>query len=206
MYVCVSSCVLKHQVVWLIKMVQKNLQKTSLRSADLCKEVLASLGICRLLLGCQNLLRSLQRCAAEEVCKCPQRSAKLVSLRSLRTYIHTYLHTIHTYTYINTCIHIQTYGHTYIDTIHTYICTYIHINIHAHTWKCTLIHNSMYIHIYTHINTYRHENIQYINAHTYIYTYIQTYINMQTYPVCLWRSSVKSQISEEMNKPSWNST
>jgi hypothetical protein len=64
-----------------------------------------------------------------------QKNLQVVNCR----YIHTYIHSVHTYTFI--CTYICKYIHTYI---HTYVHTYTYIHTHTHT------------HTHTHEHTYVH--------------------------------------------------
>ena len=90
-------------------------------------------------------------------------------------YIHTYIHIIHTYIFINTptvVLHPECMPCTVRRTM--YVCIrrtvkdYDVIHTHKHTY--TDIHIYIYIYIYIYIHIYIHI---YIQRHTHIHTYIQ---------------------------------
>jgi hypothetical protein len=83
------------------------------------------------------------------------------------TYIHTYTHTLHAYMYIHTHIHTLRYIH-YIHTYIHYIYTHTYITLHSYTYT-HYIHTctkNTYIHTYMYINTYTQT---YIHTHTHSY-------------------------------------
>lgn len=79
------------------------------------------------------------------------------------------MHTLSTYTYINTCIHIHIFIHMHTHKI-THSYTLIHILIHRNT--IIYVHIHILVHIYTH-----HTITHYLHSHrdTHLSTYTHTH-------------------------------
>lgn len=84
--------------------------------------------------------------------------------------IHVVIHTFHTHTYTHTCIDSHIYAFIHDSCLQIYIHKYAFMNLHIHSGTYTFIHANIHTHSYSiHIHT------TFMNRHEYMHEFIYTH-------------------------------